>query len=156
MVTVRKARLTDVNALSELALRLIKSHTAYDGLFYKVSPTLKKEYLKYFNRAVRSKNWLLVLAEEGNEIAGYALAAIEKRPPVYSLQKRCMLHDLFVETRFRGKGVSRQLFKMVLAFAKSKKIKMLQVTVDERNNGAINVYGKFGFEYYDKTMAMKL
>ena len=96
------------------------------------------------------------MAEHEGEIAGYVLAAIENRPPVYSLKKRCMLHDLFVEKRFRGKGISRLLFNAFLDFAKSKGVKMLQVTVDERNERAIQVYRRFGFKEYDKTMAMKL
>jgi len=156
VIKVRKARIGDIGFLADRAFELIKAHENYDEFFYAMTKSARQSYFSHFKKIIKNKAWLLVLAEADKEIAGYALAAIEKRPPIYKLDKRCALHDIFVDEKFRGMGVSRKLFDKVLEFARENKTKMLQVIVDERNHKAIEIYKKFGFAEYDKTMAIKL
>ena len=102
---------------------------------------------------LRSSFGFGIVCTEKNSIIGFALVQKD-----YSTQKpyTAWLNYLFVDEKYRGKGISRQLFQGVLDFAKKHKVKMLQVIVDERNAHAIEVYKKFGFEDYDKTMALAL
>lgn len=154
-VKIRKAKAGDISAVVELALKLMKSHLKFDSFYYKLGKNATQEYAKYFKRIVRSKNWLLVVAEQDNTLLGYALATIAKRPTIYKLKKMCEFHDLFLEKKFRGKGISKKLFGEVKKFAKTKKIKLIRVRVDERNQRAIKAYKKFGFKEHDKNMIQK-
>ncbi len=155
-ITVRKARIEDAEKVAELALKLVKSHVGFDRLLYSLDAKAKKYYLGYFKKNLKKRNSLLAVAESNKKLVGYALAGIEKRPPIYKTKKQCMLFDLFVEKCFRGKGVSRQLFQKVLEFANARKVKALQLKTDEKNSQAIKVYKKFGFKERSKTMSMKV
>ena len=155
-VFVREAKLQDVEELANMALKLVKTHSKYDKLLYGLSSTAKEEYIKYFRKNIHGSKQTLVLAETGCKIVGYALAGIEPRAPIYRLNKRCVVHDIFVVKGFRGKGLSRALFQKLLEFSKKKKIRLMQVIVDERNEKAIQIYKRFGFKDYDKTMSLKL
>jgi ribosomal protein S18 acetylase RimI-like enzyme len=153
-IAVRKAKASDIKGVAELALKLVKSHVKFDRLLYGLDPSAKKQYQAYFKKNLKKRNFILVVAESDQKLAGYALAGIEKRPPIYKTKKSCMLFDLFVEKRFRRKGASRQLFQKVLEFAKARKAKALQLKTDEKNSQAIKIYKKFGFKEHTKTMSM--
>ncbi|MFH1586769.1 MAG: GNAT family N-acetyltransferase [Candidatus Diapherotrites archaeon] len=155
-IKMRRAKLSDIDAISELAVKLMNGHSKYDLFFYSLKKTAINEFRKYFRKNIKSRNWLVVIAESGGEIAAYALAAIERRSPIYRIGKRCVLHDIYVDDKIRGRGIGRNLFMEVVQFAKKKKIRLLQVKVDEKNKAAIKVYRKFGFKDYDKAMAMKI
>ncbi len=155
-IKMRRAKLSDVNALSKLAVKLMKGHSKYDLFFYSLKKTAMNEFRKYFRNNIKSRNWLVTVVESGGEIAAYALAAVEKRSPIYRIEKRCVLHDLYVDDKIRGRGIARSLFKEVVQFAKKRKIRILQVKVDDKNKAAIKVYRRFGFRDYDKAMAMKI
>lgn len=155
-ICVRKARLSDVPRLVELALKLMKSHVKFDSFLYALNRKAGKKYKKFFKKKIKNKNCLLIVAETSAGIIGYAFAVIKKRPPIFKQTKMCFLHDIFVEKAFRGKGASTALFKEVKKFAVKKKIKIMQVRVDEKNKHAITVYKKFGYKECDKNMVLKI
>lgn len=81
------------------------------------------------------------VAEKGNKIIGIALYFIK-----YSTWKGkgLYLDDLIVTETFRGKGVGKKLFDMIIAEAREINARQLHWQVLDWNTPAIEFYKKYG------------
>lgn len=82
-----------------------------------------------------------VVAEAEGHIRGMALFYFR-----YSTWKGKTVHleDLIVEKDFRGKGLGMALYKKVMEFAKTEKVKRIEWVVLDWNSSAIEFYKKTG------------
>ena len=97
----------------------------------------------------------MLVADNSRKLVGYAIARIEKRPPIFKLKKRMLIIDVFVEKNYRHRGLGKEFVQKAIAFAKSKKIRIINLPVSEKNPKAIKLYKRMGFRDYDKTMLLK-
>ena len=81
------------------------------------------------------------VAELNNTIVGIAVYFIK-----YSTWKGkgLYLDDLFVTEKFRGKGIGKKLFDIIIEEAKNENAKQLHWQVLDWNTPAINFYKKYG------------
>ena len=81
------------------------------------------------------------VAELNNKIIGIAVYFIK-----YSTWKGkgLYLDDLFVTEKFRGKGIGKKLFDIIIEEAKKIKAKQLHWQVLDWNTPAIDFYKKYG------------
>lgn len=84
--------------------------------------------------------WKAFVAEEGNEILGFALYYIR-----YSTWKGCRLYleDFLVTEKARGKGLGKLLFERVMKEAKDNNYNGMSWQVLDWNAPAINFYNKY-------------
>lgn len=155
-MALRKARISDVASLAELALKLLRHHYKFDKNMYEVKKNAKSLYLPYFKKHVRSKNSFFQVAEENGKIVGYCLCFADKWPPVYKRDKNCRLQDLFILPSYRKKSLAKKMIENAVIFAKKKKCDSIAVKVNEQNKAAIKLYKKSDFELNVKDMLMKL
>ncbi len=86
------------------------------------------------------------LAEETTSIVGYIRVGVESAPD-YSTEKRMgMIYDSFVEEKYRRQGIAGQLFEAALFWLKKKKVNFVELNVDFRNESAIALWRKLGFQ----------
>lgn len=62
----------------------------------------------------------------------------------------------FVEEKFRRKGIGKILFEELVKWFKKRKINLIEVLVDSRNEIGISAYKKYGFKEVAKRMALRL
>jgi GNAT superfamily N-acetyltransferase len=94
-----------------------------------------------------------VIAEEDGEAAGLALFF-----PVYSTWRGRAMHleDLFVQPRFRGRGIGKALLTKVAALAVERGCPLLFWHVLDWNTPAIDFYKTLGAEPLEEWTRMKV
>ncbi len=80
------------------------------------------------------------------ETAGYAVVSMKFETEVGGMA--AWIEELFVEEKFRSKGIGTQFFEH-LKKEHSGKIKRLRLEVGDENNGAKQLYERLGFEILD-------
>lgn len=65
--------------------------------------------------------------------------------------KNAWISHLVVDSKFRGQGVAQQLIDMFLTEAKGHNVKRLMLWVQHKNEKAITLYKKYGFNYTNKS-----
>jgi ribosomal protein S18 acetylase RimI-like enzyme len=110
----------------------------------KKKKTLKeeKEWLKNQLKEIKSKQRVVILAEDRNKIVGICECKLKK-------ERESHVGELAVGVRkeYRGIGLGKFLFREILKLAKRKlKVKIFRLSVFEGNEIAKNLYKKFGFK----------
>jgi GNAT superfamily N-acetyltransferase len=150
---IRKAKLSDVPKVVDLATELLEYHAKLDDYF---SPAKKVDevYAKHFRRCVRSRKYLFLVAEDDCGIVGYALGSLSRRPPVYALREIGCIDDMMVAEQFRRRGVGKLFLDVLLSWFREKGIKYIELSVHIDNMVGRNAWEKYGFK--DKFMNKKL
>jgi len=137
---IRKAIKEDCNKI----LELVKELAVYEKAPNEVTITLE-----HFEESGFGKNpvWWALIAEENNEIIGFALYYIR-----FSTWKgqRMYLEDFIVTKPQRGRGVGKLLFDALLNEAKEKKLNAICWQVLNWNEPAVNFYKKYNASFDDE------
>ena len=88
------------------------------------------------------------VAEDGEKIAGYALAKITSRPPVSKIQKIGMIDDVYLEKKYRGSGIAKKLLEEFYAWFRKNKIDHVEMSVHIKNKIGRKAWKKYGFQVY--------
>ena len=144
---IRKATKRDLNRLNELQIGLAN----YEYLLcrtLKQPDSEKKKYKDNYKKKMRRKDCIFFVAEDKKKIIGYILGEIEtpEHPHIYN--KRGYIVDAFVEREYRRKGVGEKLFKQLIKWFKSKKIKWIKVAVYANNFNSYKFWQSMGFRDY--------
>lgn len=75
------------------------------------------------------------------------VAQLRFRPSIWTGTDDAWLEDLFVVESARGRGAGRALVQGCIDRAAERGCKRLQLDANERNEGAIALYGSLGFRY---------
>lgn len=159
MTTIRKARLSDVHALS----LLWKEMASYHETLLKEDPETrqviferKKEWSSiqavHLKKLVRSSNCLVIVAEAGDDLVGFSIAEIKRNVPVFKVEKVGYISDLFVKEGFRKTGIASMLKDESFRWLRNKGIRYVSLKMFKGNRIAHQVYRKWGFSDFDTIM----
>ena len=138
---IRKARKEDINQYLELVK---ESNKEYSKIVGKQIKTNKKKIRELFYNSIKSKEKLILIAEENNQILGYLVCSFY----ISNYQKSCYMDYLFVQKKERGKGIGKLLINDINQILKNKKLEKCRLDVNVKNISAINLYKKLGFKIY--------
>jgi GNAT superfamily N-acetyltransferase len=135
MLTIRPARVKDIDAIFELILGLAK----YEQLSDKVtgSPDLLRSHL--FGEKPYAE---AIVAELENRVIGYAL--FFHTYSTFLTQPGLYLEDVFVASEYRRQGVGKALMTSVAKMAFDRGCGRLEWSVLEWNQNAIEFYQSLG------------
>lgn len=138
---VREVRLADAEKLSTLILQI--DHDSKFMLWNSGERTLTSEaQTKMIESFLNRTNSTILVAAENEELVGYLLAnggqAEKNKHSAYIV--------IGVNQTHRGKGIGTLLFQAVNAWALSRNLHRLELTVVTANEGAVALYKKQGFE----------
>jgi len=163
MITIRKAKLKDVKTIVDLSSEFIKYH---DKVILKnnpkLKPYLKKKknidalFRKFVIKNIRSRNGLVLIAEDGEKPIGYSLNYIKNNIPVFAIEKIGYVSDLYVDKKYRGKKVSSRFKDEVFKWLKKRGIKHVSICAYVDNHFALKVYKKWGFVDFHTELRMKV
>ncbi|MBU2637694.1 MAG: GNAT family N-acetyltransferase [Nanoarchaeota archaeon] len=161
MIKIRKATPKDVPALVELNIILQDEHdqmAAKDLVLKKTilkKKTNRETFLKKsFMKTIRSKEGILILAEDGNKAIGYIEGSI--RQPKTLIKKIASIWDIFVKKEYRGMGIGSMLKDAVFKIFKEKGARYIELNLSIINTKAHSIYKKWGFFDMDIMMMKKL
>lgn len=136
---IRKARLKDFDEINSLSNELIGSFGNRN---------------KIFQRALRNKNYLCLVAELNKKIVGFI--DLWAFPDVSHGACLAQIQNLVVTRKFRGMRIGTKLIKEVIKFSKKKKYHELHVWTEKKNKAAIKLYKKVGFKKEQVLLEMEL
>jgi ribosomal protein S18 acetylase RimI-like enzyme len=87
-----------------------------------------------------------VFAKDNGEYAGYVSGFIQDQDLSYQTRRIGVLHNIIVDEKFRGQGISTKLRDVFFEWLQSEGISFCQLHVAVKNTHAIDVYKKWGFE----------
>ena len=116
-----------------------------NNLLPQLSKTPKRLSLNFLNSIVKDKNTWLVVAKDGAQIVGMATLILTISPN----GKRAKVEDVVVDENHRGKGIGEEISKKLIAIAKSKKVRRIELTTGQRRIAAHKLYEKVGFKKVD-------
>lgn len=132
MPTLRKVRLTDLDALAELDQQAYREES-YGGMT-----------LRQFCGIAGD---LFQVAVQGGAIVGYGLAL-----PTARVGEACFM-SLVVAAEWRGHGIGRVLVEKVLNNCDRHGLRVVWLTVDPANEAAIKLYSSFHFTTRNRVLA---
>ena len=164
MVTIRKARRSDVKTIVSLWKGFIKHQhriLARDkafSAFARMKPKSAKHFASFAREKIGSRDGVIFLAEAaGGQAVGYSLFLIFKIPPQFSaIEELGCLGYLFVLEKFRGQGISTKLKDVGFEWLRRKGIRFVMLTVLEKNRMPQAIYRKWGFAPFVVDMRIKL
>jgi ribosomal protein S18 acetylase RimI-like enzyme len=143
---IRKAKLTDIDRLSELLYEVHKLHARHRPDVFKKR---KQKYTKKDLESVLTNELTPVwVAEEKKQVVGYLFGIYEEIKDHQSMTDRKTLYidDLCVDKDFRKKGIGRQLYNYAKMVARTNGCYDITLNVWNLNPGAIAFYEKLGMQ----------
>jgi L-amino acid N-acyltransferase YncA len=84
------------------------------------------------------------LENEAGELMAFASYGTFRAWPAY---KYSVEHSVYVDTRFRGRGLGVALMRELIARARAKQVHVLIGGIDASNQGSIRLHEKLGFQH---------
>lgn len=114
-----------------------------------------KTFLEVLELWLNNPEYQVYVAEENSQLIGY-ICGIVKNKPLRVLNKEGSIEEWYVEEKYRGKGMGKQLYEELLKEFKKAGCTHLGLRVYTANNSAINIYRKMGFIDSELTMVKSL
>lgn len=144
-VTIRVALPEDVVSISKLWLKFMEYNARFDNSF-KVKSKIVGRFARELGQRLDDPNYRLAITEIENEIVGYCLSYVSRKPYFFKLGKFGFIGDLFVLESHRRKGYGHLLVKDAQEFFKRKKVKQVELLVANGNVDTIKFWEKMGFK----------
>ena len=145
-VTFREATATDVPDL----LRMMKRLALQEPALAFDERVVTQTWRQFFSSAEFGRAWLF---SAGSELAGYVILTLG-----YSFEYRgreAFVDELYVEERFRGKGLGRRAMEFVEERARELGVNAIHLEVDRGNDAARGLYRRTGYVDHDRYLMTK-
>lgn len=156
MVTLQKAKLSDIEGIASLQKEFVEHHTQFDPALYKPKKSFSKIWKNYAKGCIKNKSKLFIVCKDRDMICGYMIATIEKRPRIYKIEKIGVLNVITIHKDYRRKGVSQKLMKKFNSWLKEKNVSYSELYVDLKNKAAVKAWKKAGYTVYQYRMIKKV
>ena len=145
-VTVRDARLIDLDVIVQLWTELVGHHQHLEPRLYATVIHAPASFRAFIRRKMDDHEAFVLVAENELGVIGYLLGSVGQRAPVYTVRTVGMIFDLIVSPAVRGQGVGRHLVEAASTEFNRRGIADLQVNYDPRNDEASGFWSAMGFE----------
>ena len=145
-MTVREARLIDLDRLVGLWRVLMQHHIGFDSHLFQTEVHAPSTYRAWLRRKLDEPDAMILVAESEQGIIGFVLAKAGQRAPVFTVREVGMVYDLIVDPSCRREGVGRALFDAVKAGFRAKGISHITVNYAPLNEGASRFWSGMGFK----------
>jgi L-amino acid N-acyltransferase len=135
-VHIRRARLTDAEAIRGIYNRAIGTIATFD-----LEPRSLDEQQQWL--AQRSGAHVVLVAEEGGPLAGFASLSPYRDRPAY---RTTVENSVYVDEAHQGKGIGRQLMSELIDTARDHGFHSMIARIVSSNAASIALHAGLGFE----------
>ncbi len=147
---IRKAKREDFEDYYKLKKEEEKE---YPEIIQEKVPTLsKREYKKDFDEIFSSRNNLLIIIEEKESMVGFLYGRMYRSRK----NSKGYIEVIFISKEFRRKGLARNLIRRFTEILKGKRYNKIQLSVNQKNIGAVKLYKRLGFKILKYEMEKSL
>ena len=143
-MVIERALKSDVLKISELAYDLFNVHTQLDPYYAHNEDSLKVT-IETYSKWIEMNEFSFYVAKEEGEIVGFIIGKIEKEEPIYIRKRKGIVIALFVDSKFGGRGISKELFTNLSAWFKENGVDDIELYVHTKNEAAMGAWSKYGF-----------
>jgi len=145
---IRKAKKEDLKSFIKLRKEYINIINKENKINEKIEDNkIIREFKSFFEN-----NKIILLVEIDSTLVGFISGTIFKNV----WRKGGYIDDIYIDKKFRRKGIATQLIKEFLNTLIKRKIKTCQLGVSKNNKKAINLYKKINFKLVHYEMGIKL
>ena len=149
MAGIRRVEEKDIPRVMDLLLQVLTIHHNIRPDLFKADCRKynERELYALFDNPLRP---VFVYEDDGGTVQGYAFCVLEQHPGNNILTdiKTLYIDDLCVDEKVRGRGIGKQLFEFVKAYARENGCHNLTLNVWEGNDSSIRFYESLGFKPY--------
>lgn len=146
-ITVRAATSDDLDALGALAGALVRFHHGLDPRRFMLVPDVEQGYRWWLEREISNPAvMLLVAANPGGDVVGYAYGREEPRDWNRLLDRHGELHDILVRDDARRHGAGRKLLDAMVAAMRARGIDRVVLQTAVANAAAQGLFHDAGFK----------
>lgn len=148
--TIRKAQMADVKIANSFLTKLIHDEKKYDS-------NINENCIisSFYENFVENEQNCILLVEDHTVIIGYLYGFVINGGDAY-VDIVTQLDAMFVENNYRNLGVGNALIDEFKKWSKQQGAKYIQLKVCNKNDNAISLYKKNGFESAKTIMLLEL
>lgn len=135
---------TDALICNELLEKLIQSERAFNN-----NIKSKYEVKNWFENVFNENYNAIFIAKDNEKIIGYIYIQITSFELGPMQNKEALIDGLFVESEYRGRGISKILMQSAEKWAKEMGVKFIYVNVLENNIKAKKLYESTGYNNFE-------
>lgn len=150
--SLRYATKQDAELIADISRQTFYETFAADNTKEDMDKFLKEQFTRgRLMMEVGSPENIFLLAQSGDEVAGYVKLRESKAPLSLGSSKAMEIARIYSMRSMIGKGVGKILMQACIDIAAEKRKEALWLGVWEKNQRAIDFYAKWGFEKFDET-----
>jgi ribosomal protein S18 acetylase RimI-like enzyme len=156
-ITIRAADERDLEALGRLGATLMRTHHAFDPLrFLTPGEGTEEGYAAFLGSVLRSGDGRVLVAVEGDAIAGYVYAALEPLSWKELRGPAGFIHDIVVDEDARRRGVATALLDAAIQWLRERGAPRVVLWTAAQNDAAQALFSRRGFRTTMFEMTLEL
>lgn len=144
-VLIRDGKIKDKFQVVHIWQEMMDYHRKISTIDFDMIDEAPELFMRFFERHVRSKIRKAVVAEKDDEIVGYLIGDIQKRPPVMKTKYFANIYDIAVKIDLRKKGIGSKLLESFNNWAMKKGVAYISLLVVPENAMGLKFYDKHDF-----------
>jgi GNAT superfamily N-acetyltransferase len=136
---IRAAEAGDVEAVLHMQRRLAAAHVEWDAHRFEVSGETEPAYRAWLTKARegshKSSGVMALVAVVDGVVSGYMIAELMPREPKYWATACVYIHDLYLETAARGRGVAEAFLERARGWALEEGVGMRAMVASSNSAG---------------------
>ena len=142
---VRPAREQDIASIAPLAGQLVRMHHAVDPHRFFLPERVEEGYAWWLGRELARDGAVVLVAEDGDRITGYAYGTREERDWNMLLDEHAAIHDVFVAADARGSGTGQKLVTAMVEALQALGAPVIVLSTMVSNEAAQRLFAACGF-----------
>jgi ribosomal protein S18 acetylase RimI-like enzyme len=156
-LVIRRAESRDLPALGRLGASLMRTHYGFDSQrFLPPGDDPEGGYAWFLGSQLDEPEVVVLVAERGEAILGYAYAGIEPLSWKELRGEAGFVHDLVVADTARGAGIGKQLLDAAIAWLRERKMPRVVLWTAVPNQSARRLFERRGFRSTMIEMTLEL
>jgi ribosomal protein S18 acetylase RimI-like enzyme len=156
IVLIRRAVMSDVPALCQLAELLARQHAGYDPARYRLPASVADAYAELLSNELGRADAVVLVAELSGVLIGFVYGRVEP-PSLVALTGRAgWIHDLYVAADGRGRGTGRRLLDAAIQALGDLGVADVLLGVAAQNATAAALFQRRGFRPTLQEMTLNL
>ena len=145
-IVIRPATAADLPSLGRLGRLLVETHHALDpARFMAATPHTANGYASFLATQLEEPSVIVLVAELGGSVIGYAYAAAEGRDYMALRGPAGVVHDIVVDPGARGRGTGKLLLDAAIEALEARGVPQIVLWTAARNEGARRLFSRTGF-----------
>jgi phosphinothricin acetyltransferase len=125
-------------------LSIFNEVIVHSTALYDYKPRTAEMMRAWFEAKAKGNFPVIGVESDGGELMGFASFGVFRAFPAY---KYSVEHSVYVDARFRGRGIGRRLLKEVIEAARMRDYHVLIGAIDASNQASLALHERLGFTH---------